>query len=187
MKKFLSWTGIVLGLVVLLAVLVPLGIRYWQWGFNQNRVDTVTCPECPVCVSDAKSDDANLQQEYAICKAELESRGAPANMVSAFCVPNGKGSVSNRLTTGTKVRLGTVTFDAQSHVWVLKDFVVPEFANYSFEYQGAESRLILAPFWTGSELGWQGNERVPFVVCWNFEGACELPQGITEKDLFPTP
>ncbi len=177
---------VIVVLVLLAAVLAPLAWKYWQWGFGESH-DVAKCPECPACISNATSEDENLQQEYAICKAELQSRGAPANMVSAFCVPNGKGSVSNRLTSGTKVSLGTITFDAQSHVWVLKDFVVPEFANYTFEYQGAESRLILAPFWTGSELGWQGDERVPFVVCWDFEGACALPQGITEQDLFPTP
>ncbi len=117
------------------------------------------------------------------CQKQAEQIGAPKEVVSAICdtAPTGNG-VSTRLTAGTKVEFGTITFDAEDRVWILQDFTVPPMANYAFEYAGAQRAILEAPFVVGSELGWaKDGSRVPFKICFNVEGECTPP-----ANLFPT-
>jgi hypothetical protein len=158
--------------------------------------------ECPDCICNFETPDSEPSDkqsvtpqteevdEYAYCKKELEAKGAPEEMVEAICVPFGKGDVSDRVKSGEKVAIGTFTFDFENRVWVDRNFTVPPRATYAFEYLGAESKLLKAGFWLNTELGWDydsdGNViRVPFTICWDYEGACALPQEVMEE-LFPT-
>jgi len=117
------------------------------------------------------------------CEKQAGEIGVPEDVVSAICeaTPTGQG-VSMRLPVGTRVQIGTITFDAENRVWFLQDFVVPSMASYAFEYAGSERALFDAPFVVGSELGWaKDGSRVPFEICFDTEGDCTPP-----TELFPT-
>jgi hypothetical protein len=137
--------------------------------------------------TDCETEDTSVENPIVSaasdCKARAKEIGAPDEIVSAICdaEPSGNG-VSMRLPVGTKVQIGTITFDAEDRVWVLQDFTVPSIASYAFEYAGAEQALFDAPFVVGSELGYGENgERVPFKICFSVDGDCTPP-----INLFPT-
>lgn len=113
------------------------------------------------------------------CEVKLSNMGAPVNTITAIC--NGTyGTVSQRLTSGTFVPIGSLTFDNEYRVWFLTDWKVPATANYSFSYEGAEKNFFDAPFVLGSELGYKNGTRVPFEICWDVTSPnCKLPDGIT--------
>jgi len=118
------------------------------------------------------------------CYAKAAGLGAPADAMKAICDPvPGTNGVSMRLTSGTKVSIGTITFDAEDRVWFLQDFVVPSMASYAFEYTGSERSIFDAPFVLGSELGWANDgTRVPFKICWDTTSEGCIPP----TNLFPT-
>ncbi len=145
------------------------------------------CAECAVCET-VETVKAVEETEFD-CKAAAEVLDAPTEMVRALCIPAGKGDVSEQLVSGTHVEIGSITFDSEDRVWFLQDFVTPPTANYSFEYIGAELKLFDAGFVVGSEKGWADDgSRVPFRICWNTEGDCQLPAGPDGNpiELFPT-
>jgi len=177
---------IVATVFVVIGLLIPVGYKIassvWSWGFDSVQ----ETEEHPAYVYE---DEEIVPASEFNCKAAAEAIKAPPEMVRALCVPAGTGSVSDRLPVGTEVTIGTITFDAEDRVWVLQNFVTPSMANYSFEYSGAELRLFEAPFVLGSELGWADDgSRVPFRICWNTEGDCQLPAGPDGNpiELFPT-
>ena len=189
MKKFLRITLFVLIGILILGLIIPTGFRLisrvWNWGFDSVQ----ETKECPACICENIVNPVPQVESEFNCKAAAEAIKAPPEMVRAICVPAGTGSVSDRLPVGTKVAIGTITFDAEDRVWVLQNFVTPSMANYSFEYKGAELKLFKAPFVLGSELGWADDgSRVPFRICWNTEGDCQLPAGPDGNpiELFPT-
>jgi hypothetical protein len=51
-----------------------------------------------------------------------------------------------------KSTFGTITFDCESRVWVLKELYSSFIASYAFSYENAERNLLNAPFLVGSEL-----------------------------------
>ena len=113
------------------------------------------------------------------CEVKLTNMGAPAKTIAAIC--NGtNGTVSQRLTSGTYVPIGSLTFDNEYRVWFLTDWKVPTRANYSFSYKDAEKNFFDAPFVIGSELGYGLNgERVPFKVCWDVTSQdCQISDDI---------
>lgn len=183
MKTFLRFALFVLIGILILGLIIPTGYRLlsgvWNWGFNHSNQIT---KECPACVCGNSVNPAPVEEEFD-CKAAAEAIGAPPEMVRGLCVPAGTGSVSDRLPVGTEVTIGTITFDAEDRVWVLQNFVTPAMANYSFEYKGAELKLLKAPFVLGSELGWADDgTRVPFKICWDTTSeGCKPP-----TELFPT-
>ena len=185
-QKKNSWVLWVVLAVLLVALLLPLIVKiggsYYRWGFNKDvREETSSeCPKCPELecpeVEDTKVSDT--------CLFDAGKLGLPENVANSVC--DGQwGDVSLQLQSGTFVPFGTFTMDAEHRVWVLFDFTVPNVANYSFDYTDAERNLLKAPFLIGSELGWKGEERVPFTVCYDFEGECSLPENII-AELFPT-
>lgn len=182
MKNFLRIALFVLIGLLILGLIVPVGYRLlsgvWNWGFSSGKtVNQEVCQEneiAPVVVKEVQAD----------CLYDAGKLNFPTNIATYVC--NGTaGNVSLQLQSGTFVPFGTFTMDAESRVWILFDFTVPAVANYSFSYENAERNLLQAPFILGSELGWKGQERVPFTVCYNFEGECSLPEEIVSQ-LFPT-
>lgn len=176
MKTFWRIAGIVLVAFLIMALIVPLGIKffgwYWGWAFGSHQSATIADP---VAVQ-ASAPDSN-------CYAKAAKLNAPADVIKAICdaKPSGNG-VSGRLPVGTKVAIGTITFDNEYRVWFLRNFTTPMMASYAFEYKGAEQQLFDAPFVLGSELGYGKNgERIPFKICWDTVGECQPP-----VDLFPT-
>ncbi len=113
------------------------------------------------------------------CEVELARMGAPDGTIEAIC-SGSYGTVSERLTSGTYVQIGSLTFDAEDTVWFLMDWKVPSTANYSFSYENAEKNFFDAPFVVGSELGYaKDGTRVPFKICWEVESEnCKLPKGV---------
>ena len=176
MKAFLKIAGIVLAVLIIMALIVPLGIKffgwYWGWAFGSHQSATTADPI------------VNEQPVSTDCYVKAAKLDAPANVIKAICdaVP-GTNGVSQRLPSGTKVSIGTITFDAENRVWFLQEFTVPSMASYAFEYKGAEQQLFYAPFVLGSELGYGKNgERVPFEICWDVTSEGCVPP----TELFPT-
>lgn len=186
MRTILRIALFVLVVLLVLGLVIPVGYRLlsgvWNWGFGLANTASTNQPVCreenlePVVVSEqVQTDD---------CLYEAGRLGFPSEIASKIC--NGTtGNVSLQLQSGTFVPFGTFTMDAESRVWILSDFTVPAVANYSFSYENAERNLLKAPFVLGSELGWKGTERVPFMVCYDFKGECSLPDEVVSQ-LFPT-
>ncbi len=119
------------------------------------------------------------------CQTRLGERGAPADKIDAFCnTPAFGDGVVGPLPSGTVIPLGTITFDAEWRVWALTNFTVPANASYAYNYIGAPQKLLEAPFFVGTELGYapgDPNSRIPFTICWDtITPGCEPP-----VDLFP--
>ena len=146
--------------------------------------EEVECTEAEVIYLPAEEETVGEQNVSSDCLFEAGSLGLPKDIANYVC-DGVRGEVSDQLKTCVFVPFGTFTMDAEWRVWVLYDFTVPHVANYSFDYTDAERNLLQAPFLIGSESGWQGEERVPFTVCYDFEGECSLGEGIISQ-LFPT-
>jgi len=186
MRRFFAWFGAILGVIVVLALLSPLLWRFWGWGFSSRSQNE--CPVCQECVTNPIPQDSFEKKDSAViqdtCLYDAAKLGLPQEIATYVC-EGIEGNVSQQLKTGDAVSFGTFTMDNEDRVWILYDFVVPAVANYSFSYEDAERNLLQAPFILGSELGWKGTERVPFTVCYDFEGDCFLPADIVSQ-LFPT-
>lgn len=179
MKAVSFWriAGIVLAVIIVVALVIPLGFRFfsWYWGWAFAPKSAVIAD--PVSVQAAFAPDSN-------CYAKAAKLNAPADVIKAICdaKPSGNG-VSGRLPVETKVEIGTITFDNEYRVWFLKGFTTPMMASYAFEYKGAEQQLFDAPFVLGSELGYgKDGTRVPFEICWDVTSSGCVPP----VDLFPT-
>jgi len=176
MKAILKIAGIVLVVFLVLALVVPLGIKffswYWGWTFGSHQSAAITNPVTEQLVPNTD------------CYVRAAELGAPTDVIKAICdAVQGTNGVSQRLPSGTKVAIGTITFDSESRVWFLRNFTTPSMANYAFEYKGAEQQLFYAPFVLGSELGYGKNgERVPFTICWDTTSEGCIPP----TELFPT-
>jgi hypothetical protein len=191
-QKDFSWVIWLIGAIILIALLLPLIVKvggsYYRWGFSRKEeiLAVSDCPECPECPAPTIIYEEVPTDEKVsdTCLFDAGKLGLLKDVANHVC--NGKwGAVSPQLPSGTYVPFGTFTMDAEHRVWVLFDFTVPNVANYSFDYTDAERNLLQAPFLIGSELGWQGEERVPFTVCYDFEGECSLPENII-AEVFPT-
>lgn len=189
MKKFGKVALVVVSVFLLIGLLVPVGYKIarnvWNWSLKQEK-QALVCPECKECGTSTVVTEEKSSVKMDECLYTAGTLGLPEDVATYVC--NGtEGKVSERLESGSKVPFGTITFDCQDTVWVLKDFTVPPFANYSFSYQNAERNLLNAPFLVGSELGWSSDctqNNVPFKACYNTtDSGCELPSG---ADLFPT-
>lgn len=78
---------------------------------------------------------------------------------------------AKREPSGAIVPFGTITFDDEDRVWILRNFIVPPVANYSFSYQ--YDTISSAPFFTGAELSPKTGKE--FRICYNVTGECEPP------------
>jgi len=178
---------VVLGGLALVLAFVAIGTARWAFSPDEQEPEVVYVQ---VPVNDNQEQNSSVVIDNPVsapnsdCEKQAEQLGAPKDIVSAICdaVPTGKG-VSMRLPVGTKVAIGTITFDAENRVWFLKDFTVPTMANYAFEYAGSERSIFDAPFVQGSELGWaKDGSRVPFKICFTTEGDCTPPTNLFPKN-----
>lgn len=187
MKAILRIALVVLVGLLILGLIVPTGYwllsRVWGWGFDKNeRTSSTEVFECPDCVCPTEVTPRTEVSDN--CLFDAGQLDLPKDVANYVC--DGKwGEVSLQLQSGKSVPFGTFTMDAEHRVWILFDFTVPPTANYSFSYENSERNLLKAPFLVGSELGWKGEERVPFTVCHDFQGECFLPENIV-AELFPT-
>jgi len=177
-QKSVDWGNIMKGaLTIGVIVLLILGIAWLG--------KKVFAPE-KVADTNIPSSVTSYTQQQDSCLYQAGKLGIPTDIANTVC--NGsEGKVSEQLPSGTKVPFGTITFDCESRVWVLKNFTVPSVASYAFNYVNAERNLLSAPFLVGSELGWSKDckeNNVPFVVCYNTtDDGCKLPESV---NLFPT-
>ena len=145
MRKFWTWFGSVLGVLIVLALIAPLTWKFWGWGFGKNPNANVECPVCETCAS-----------------TTVEESTSDVSDVS--CVV--------RMEPGEKADVFTETWDAERRVWVHLDSGVCE-GPYCFSYDACQNpleTLKVQPFWTGHELSPVDNK--PFDICYNFEGSC---------------
>lgn len=184
-NKSVRWIVRILVILLILGIIVPLGFRffnwYWGWAFPNRQSEVITdsvCKECPVC----KGTEAPAEVIPSVdgtCIERAKAIGAPVG--SAICNIVTVNKPAERVQTGSKVSFGSITFDAETRVWILENFTVPAFANYSFDYSGRESYILDAPFAVGAEKNPVNGKN--FNICWNIEGDCALPEGV---NLFPT-
>lgn len=146
-----------------------------------NGCVLTTCTECPICeiTEDTEAEAKVIPVVEGNCVERAKLLGAPVG--SAVCTAVTLDKPAIRVQTGSKVAFGTITFDAETRVWILENFTVPSFANYSYDYTGRESYVLDAPFAVGAEKNPVNGKN--FDICWNIEGDCALPEGV---NLFPT-
>lgn len=144
---FLIFIGVVIATALILG-LVALGKVVFapQNPINPdpNVIDNPSVVPGPTCEDRAKMINAPIGS--SICEAP--TLGAPAT----------------RVQSGSQIVFGTITFDAETRVWILEKFVVPNYANYAYDYEGRESNVLDAPFVVGSELNPVNGEK--FTICW---------------------
>lgn len=195
MKKTI---GIVLGIIAVVLVtafLIPplaKGLRaVYAWGFNDTPIVATkngnaepAVSAVAVAIAGSSCDDCNKEVKTSVstepsCEVKLARMGAPDGTITAIC-SGSYGTVSQRLTSGTFVPIGSLTFDNEYRVWFLTNWKVPATANYSFSYENAEKNFFDAPFVIGSELGYaKDGTRVPFKICWETESKdCKIPKGV---------
>ncbi len=179
-QKPIDWGNVMKGAITIcVIVLLILGITWLgKKVFTPEKVATTNIPSSVSVTSNTQEQDSCLYQAGKL--------GLPTDIANTVC--NGsEGQVSEQLKPGTKVPFGTITFDCESRVWILRNFTVPSIASYAFNYVNAERNLLSAPFLVGSELGWSKDckeNNVPFVVCYNTtDDGCKLPENV---NLFPT-
>ncbi len=179
-KSKVDWGNIMKGaMTICFVVLLILGITWLgKKVFTPEKVANTSIPSSVSVTSNTQEQDSCLYQAGKL--------GLPTDIANTVC--NGsEGQVSEQLKPGTKVPFGTITFDCESRVWILRNFTVPSIASYAFNYVNAERNLLSAPFLVGSELGWSKDckeNNVPFVVCYNTtDDGCKLPENV---NLFPT-
>jgi len=85
---------------------------------------------------------------------------------------------AERKQSGELVPFGTITFDNEDRVWILKNFIVPSVANYSYEYNSMMD-VSNAPFFIGAEMSPKTGQ--PFKKCYSLSGECEPPYPIQLK------
>lgn len=110
----------------------------------------------------------------ASCQEAASKIGAPIG--SSICNKPLSGAPAARAQAGSEIAFGTITFDSETRVWILQNFVVPTSSNYSFDYTGREQNVLTAPFVVGAEKNPVNGEN--FSICWNTEGDCTPPVAI---------
>ncbi len=135
------------------------------------------CPEYPVAVDVAPPIEASASAD---CLTRAKDIGAPIG--SPICNAPVSGAPAQRMESGDKIGFGTITFDAETRVWILEKFIVPSYANYSYDYTGREFNVLDAPFVVGSELNPVNGEM--FTICWDVVSEGCVPPTLIE--FFPT-
>lgn len=174
--KVLIWIAVA---VIVVTLVIPALWRLgsatfnWAWGKpNTQQVDSGTtqgtCPICPDCQS--VDEPAKVQEPVELvavvdstCIEKASKIGAPIG--SSICKPPTSSEPAKRMTSGQKIAFGTFTVDAETRVWILENFIVPNQANYSYDYTGREQNVLNAPFVFGSELNPVNGE--PFKICFD--------------------
>lgn len=148
--------------LVALAAILVLGALIALWLLHGNS-NSATSSNGSIPVDTAAS-----------CKAAAQEIGAPIG--SSICDKPVSDAPALRATSGSEIAFGTITFDSETRVWVLENFVVPTAASYSYDYAGREQNVLSAPFVVGSEKNPVNGEN--FRICWNTEGDCTPPVAI---------
>ncbi|MGI5898266.1 MAG: hypothetical protein ACOX6Q_03880, partial [Candidatus Dojkabacteria bacterium] len=108
------------------------------------------------------------------CLESAKERGFPLSTAVWTCKPVQDYQLPARvMIPGERVRFGTLTFQNESRIWILFNFVVPTQANYSFEYIGREQLLLVDPFIVGTEHSSVTGEE--FKLCFDTAGECTPP------------
>lgn len=128
----------------------------------------------PISNSATSSNGSIPVDTSASCQTAAQKIGAPIG--SPICNKPVSDAPVLRATSGSKIDFGTITFDSETRVWILQNFVVPTAASYSFDYAGREQNVLSAPFVVGSEKNPVNGEN--FRICWNTEGDCTPPVAI---------
>ncbi|MDD4382071.1 MAG: hypothetical protein PHE21_01860 [Candidatus Dojkabacteria bacterium] len=171
MKKFWAIFVVVIASLVILGIVSPLMWRYWVWGFDINKSEDVTTE---VQASANASASCNIEAEEKVVEAEegdqcfvqAESLGIPTDIATYICtMPQNNQKAPEQMPSKSKVTFGSITFDSETRVWVLRNFIVPNQANYTFDHSGRERRILGAGFYTGSELSPVNGDM--FKVCYD--------------------
>lgn len=112
------------------------------------------------------------------CGKRAEALEFPQDLVDFVCSGTYGSGAGQQLPSGTKVVFGTITIDNATAVWILRNFVVPNYANYAFEFGGTEKNIFEAPFLNGKKecFNQETGERTELCkVCFETESpGCEL-------------
>lgn len=85
------------------------------------------------------------------CRSKAKALGFPSNLVEHVCNGQYAAGAKGPLSSGTRVQFGTITVDNATAVWILHNFIVPNYANYAFEYADTEKNLLESPFLNGKK------------------------------------
>ena len=141
-QKSVDWGNIMKGaLTIGVIVLLILGIAWLG--------KKVFAPE-KVADTNIPSSVTSYTQQQDSCLYQAGKLGIPTDIANTVC--NGsEGKVSEQLPSGTKVPFGTITFDCESRVWVLKNFTVPSITGYACSYENGEGHWLNARFYVGGD------------------------------------
>jgi len=191
MKKNSKIVGIVLGIIaamLIIAFLIPpvaKGLRaVWRWGFDDEplvwKKSNNEIPDLKIEVSAEANASASCNGNDCTAKDTVEetiasgdpclttakSFGIPDDMADYICtMPQNNPNAPEQMDSKEKITFGSITFDSETRVWVLRNFIVPSAANYSFDHSGRERRILGAGFYTGAALSPVND--LPFVVCYD--------------------
>lgn len=110
------------------------------------------------------------------CEDRAKLINAPIG--SSICKAPVSGTPAMRAQSGSQITFGTITFDAETRVWILEKFVVPSFASYAFDYNGREQNVLDAPFVVGSEKNPVDGQN--FKICWDTTSDGCVPPTVIE-------
>jgi len=164
MARWLKTLLYVIAVFIVLGLIIPVGYKffdsYWGWAFRpaaSAAVPDVECPACPDC-------ECPTCPEPAPALAPVEAAPAAENAdVDVSCV--------RRAEFGEKIAIGTVTWDAETRVWELKDFVCD--GPYCYDYSkctNPEVTMARQPYRLGYEVSPVNGKM--FQICHDFNGAC---------------
>lgn len=130
--------------------------------------------ECPVC---AETPEVIVPEEEVTCAVKAQKLNVPEGMIETICAKQTNDTPPYRPNkSGVKIEIGTITFDAETRVWVLTKFVTPSQAKYAYDYEGRSQRILDSDFYYSETNPVNGG---PFIVCYNTtDPGCEPPYSI---------
>ena len=151
------WWAYVLGGILILLLIVQLWKAF-------PRVSAAPASETPVAQVTPATYAGGPVTLSGDCVAKATTAGDP-NKGSSICKDQTSSDPVARMQSGSKIAFGSITFDAESRVWILSNFVVPASSSYAFDYSGREQKILDAPFVVGSEMSPVTGK--PFEICWD--------------------
>ena len=131
-----------------------------------------------------KVNGGSIKDVDDVCVKKIEERTGinvdyiDDDIVHKLCSKNGSEIPASVAQAGEKVSFGTLTFDNETRIWVLSNFIVPE-ESYSFSYSdGREWALMDSALWTleGDSSNWGNINGEPFSICFDTTSVmCKTP------------
>ena len=128
--------------------------------------------------NEVKVEETKVDDSPDPCLVQAEALNFPKELSEYVCAGSYGNGAIGPLSSGTEVSFGTITVDNASSVWILQNFIVPNWSNYSFEFFGTEKNIFGAPFLNGNKECFNpdtGKRTEVCKVCFNTTSpGCEL-------------